>query len=71
MSPAGPPNKPFIQQVQQNQIDAARAYEARRRRDAADSQGGRELWRSLAGLLFGLIAIGVVVFLAWQAGLFG
>jgi hypothetical protein len=69
MSSLGPPKKPYIQQVQENQIDAGRAHEARRRRDAASSQTDGELWRSLAGLLFGLIAIGVVAFVAWNAGL--
>lgn len=56
----------------QNQLDAARAHEARRRQPenqqpkAAGDSG--ELWRNRAGLLFGLVAIGVVVWMAVNSG---
>ena len=72
MKGAKPPShKSYHQQVLQNQLDAAAAYEAQRRREiSGGTSDSNDLWKNLAGLLFGLIAIGFVIFMAWNAGLF-
>jgi hypothetical protein len=54
------------------QIHDAQAGYVRRQRDLQEPSGSSdEVVKSLIALIFGLAAMGVVIFLAWNAGLFG